>query len=98
MKARNRLVVSRSPRRIRVAGGMLVLPPVGLLDLPPDGAVGNFMGIAALRFDTPVGLVAVFLHDLGDGDVDRILDAQRSEAEAQLGVNYARRALWWERP
>ena len=56
------------------------------------------MGIAALRFSTPAGTVAVFLHDLGSADIAVILEAQRNEAEAQLGEGYARRPLWWEKP
>ena len=73
-----------------------MLPPVALRDLPPDAVIGSFMGVAALRFATPVGLVAVFLHDLGAGDIASIFAAQRREAEAQLGEGYARCAFWWE--
>lgn len=88
----------RSPRRVRLDEGILALPPVGLRDLPPDGVIGSFMGVAALRFATPVGLIAVFLHDLDAGDISSIFAAQRREAEAQLGDGYARRAFWWEKP
>ena len=59
---------------------------------------GLFKGVAALKFTTPVGLVAVFLHDLGCNDLTLVLEAQRRQAEAQLGSGYARRALWWESP
>lgn len=86
------------PRRVRLDEGVLVLPPVCLGDLPPDGVIGSFMGIVALRFSTPVGAVAVFLHDLAEADVALILKSQRREAEAQLGEGYARRAFWWEKP
>ena len=84
------------PRRVRLDEGTLVLPPVGLADLPPDGVVGGFMGIAALRFATKAGVVAIFLHDLDQATLDAVLDAQRRQAELQLGEGYARRALWWE--
>ena len=90
--------IRQSPRRVRVAEGTLVLPPVALLDLPSGGVIGNFMGVAALRFPTPAGSVAVFLHDLNGSDVARILQPQRRQAEAQLGEDYARRAFWWEKP
>lgn len=90
--------VRQSPRRVRLDDGVLVLPPVGLRDLPPNGVIGLFMGIAALRFSTPVGTVAVFLHDLGSADIAVIFEAQRNEAEAQLGDGYARPPLWWEKP
>ena len=86
------------PRRVRLNGGTLILPPVQLSDLPPDGVVGQFMGVAALRFSTQAGLVAVFLHDLGEDALGAILEAQRHQAEAQLGTGYARRAFWWELP
>jgi len=84
------------PRRARVAEGVLVLPPVGLADLPPDGVIGSFMGIAALRYKAKAGVIAVFLHDLDDASLRAILEAQRRQAELQLGEDYARRALWWE--
>jgi len=77
----------QSPRRVTVDEGILVLPPASLRDLPPDGVIGSFMGIAALRFTTPAGLVAMFLHDP---------PAQRRQAELQLGADYARRPFWWE--
>ena len=99
MKPHARFTAARqSPRRVRLDEGVLVLPPIGLRDLPPDGVIGSFMGIAALRFSTPAGPVAVFLHDLGSADIAMIFEAQRNEAEAQLGNDYARRPLWWERP
>lgn len=99
MKARARLpAAAQAPRRVRLGEGTLVLPPVTLQDLPPGGMVGSFMGIAALRFTAAAGTIAVFLHDLGADDIARILDAQRREAEAQLGQHYGRRALWWEKP
>ena len=88
----------QSPRRVRLDDGTLVLPPCTLPDLSPDGVIGSFMGIGALRFATPVGAVAVFLHDLREDDIALILKAQRREAEAQLGESYARRAFWWEVP
>ena len=88
----------QSPRRVRVDDGVLVLPPVAINNLPPGGSIGTFMGIAALRFATPSGVVAVFLHDLGKDDIATILAAQRREAEAQLAAGYARRPLWWEKP
>jgi hypothetical protein len=88
---------AQSPRRVRLDDGTLVLPPVTLRDLPSDGVIGSFMGIAALRFATPAGAIAVFLHDLTDDDIADILAAQRRQAEAQLGAGYGRRALWWER-
>lgn len=88
---------AQSPRRVRLDEGILVLPPVILRDLPPDGVIGSFMGIAALRFTTPAGSIAVFLHDLRDDDIAEILASQRRQAEAQLGAGYGRRALWWER-
>lgn len=84
------------PRRIRVAEGTLVLPPATLRDLPPDGTVGTFMGVLALRHATPIGTVAMFLHDLPSDALGAILRAQRRQAEAQLGEGYSRRALWWE--
>ena len=87
---------AQSPRRVRLDEGTLVLPPVTLRELPPDGTVGTFMGLAALRFTTPAGLIAVFLHDLREDDMSQILAAQRREAEAQLGTGYSRRAFWWE--
>lgn len=86
----------QSPRRVRLDEGTLVLPPVSLRDLPPDGVIGSFMGIAALRFVTPAGPIAVFIHDLQDEDVAEILGSQRRQAEAQLGAGYGRRAFWWE--
>ena len=89
-------VAAQSPRRVSLAEGILVLPPASLRELPPDGVIGSFMGIAALRFTTPAGLVAMFLHDLPDADIEAILEAQRRQAELQLGVDYARRAFWWE--
>ena len=99
MKSRTRiLAAAQSPRGVRLEEGTLVLPPVTLQDLPPGGVISRFMGIAALRFTTPVGPVAVFLHDLNNDDVAMIFSAQRREAEAQLGAGYARRALWWEKP
>lgn len=88
----------RGPRRIRLDEGVLVLPPVSLRDLPPGGTVGLFKEVAALRFSTPAGVIAVFLHDLDNPDMAQILEAQRREAEAQLGERYAHTALWWERP
>ena len=88
----------KSPRRVRVGDGTLVLPPVTLQDLPPGGVIGRFMGIASLLFTTAAGTIAVFLHDLGDDDRERIFAGQRRQAEAQLGEHYARRALWWEKP
>lgn len=88
--------VPQSPRRVRLDAGTLVLPPVSLRDLPPDGVLGSFMGIAALRFTTAAGEIAVFLHDLAKADVSQILEWQRRQAEAQLGAGYGRRALWWE--
>jgi hypothetical protein len=98
MRRANRFrAAPQSPRRVRVQDGVLVLPPVAIRDLPPSGSIGTFMGIAALRFETPVGSAAVFLHDLGAEDVLAILESQRREAEAQLGQGYARRALWWEK-
>lgn len=99
MTSRPRIpAATQSPRRVRLPEGTLVLPPVTLQDLPPGGVVGAFMGVAALRFSAAVGTVAVFLHDLGGDDIALILRAQRREAEAQLGENYGRRALWWEKP
>ena len=88
----------QAPRWVRLAEGTLVLLTVTLRDLPPGGVVGHFMGVAALRFSVPAGTIAVLLHDLGADDIDVILRAQRREAEAQLGANYGRRALWWEAP
>lgn len=87
---------ARAPRRVPLAEGTLVLPPVSLADLPPDGTPGLFLGVLALRYATKIGSVAIFLHDLDPGDVAQILEQQRAEAEAQLGVGYARRAFWWE--
>lgn len=99
MAARKKFVsITQSPRRVRLPEGTLVLPPVTLHDLPPGGIVSHFMGVAALLFAVPAGTIAVFLHDLGSDDIDAILRAQRREAEAQLGANYGRRALWWEAP
>ena len=97
-KASTPPAVPQSPRRVRLEDGVLVLPPVSLQELPPGGSVGTFMGVAAMRFSTPVGTVAVFLHDLATDDVAAILAAQRRQAEAQLGAGYARRAFWWEQP
>ncbi len=98
-RGRSRLQgAAKSPARVPLPEGTLVLPPVALADLPPGGVIGSFLGIAALRFSTPVGTVAVFLHDLTDNDIARVLDAQRREAEAQLGAGYARGAFWWGRP
>ena len=98
MTARNwtTAATSRGPRRVRLDDGILVLPPVTLSDLPPDGVIGTFRGIAALRFTTPAGAVFVFLHDLPGDDVTLILDVQRQQAELQLGQGYARRPFWWE--
>ena len=84
--------MKRSSPRSRTA----VLPPASLCDLPPDGVIGSFMGVAALRFTTPAGPVAMFLHDLPDADIEAILEAQRRQAELQLGADYARRVFWWE--
>jgi hypothetical protein len=89
---------AQSPRRVRLDDGVLVLPPVSMGDLPPDGVIGSFRGVAALRFVTAAGPIAVFLHDLNPDDLGMILETQRREAEAQLGNGYARRALWWEKP
>lgn len=92
MTSRPRIpAATQCPRRVRLPEGTLVLPPVTLQDLPPGG-------VAALRFSAAVGTVAVFLHDLDGDDIALILRAQRREAEAQLGENYGRRALWWEKP
>lgn len=89
---------TQDPRRALLKDGTLVLPPFSLRDLPPDCALGTFMGVLALRYVAPRGgLIAAFVHDLGDEDVRSILDHQRAEAEAQLGAGYARRAMWWER-
>ena len=88
----------QSPRRVNLDEGVLVLPPVSLREMPPGGSVGSFMGVAAMKFSTPMGTVAVFLHDLGADDVAAILTAQRRQAEAQLGAGYGRRAFWWEQP
>lgn len=84
------------PRRRRFPEGTLVLPPVSLHELPPDGIVGRFLGIPALKFTTATGLVAVFLHDLRRADIDALLAQQRAVAESHLGLNYARRRQWWE--
>lgn len=96
IKDRTRLTPPRGPRRVKLHDGVLVLPPVALEDLPPDGVLGTFLGVAALRFVTPSGTIAVFLHDLTNEDVAAILEAQRRQAELQLGEGYARRAFWWE--
>jgi hypothetical protein len=61
-------------------------------------AARKTIAAVAQTFATPVGTIAVFLHDLGSDDIEAILRAQRREAEAQLGENYGRRALWWEKP
>ena len=81
--------LSKGPSCLRLDAGLLVLPPITLRDLPNNGVIGHFMCVAALRFATPGGTVAVFLHDLADADLALILDAQRYEAKAQLGSNYA---------
>lgn len=86
----------QAPRRVVLDEGTLVLPPVGLNDLPLDATVGTFKGVLALRYMTPIGLVAVFLHDLERDDLDAVLRAQRRQAEVQIGEGYARRAMWWE--
>ncbi len=88
---------TQEPRRVRLDEGTLVLPPISLRDLPPDCTLGTFMGVLALRYVARGGLIAAFVHDLGEDDVRSILDHQRAEAEAQLGAGYARRAMWWER-
>ena len=64
----------------------------------PDPRISSFMGIAAHRFMTPAGPIAVFLHDLRGDDIERILSVLRREVEAQLGRSYAPRAPWRERP
>ena len=86
------------PRRVQLDEGILVLPPFGLRDLPAGGVISLFLGIIPLRFETPEGLMAAFLHDHGDDDRAQIFAGQRRQAEAQLGEHYARRAIWWERP
>lgn len=88
----------QSPRRLRLDNEILVLPPVTLRDLPPDGVLGFFMGVLSLRFQTPAGSMAIFVHDLTDSDRTLIFEGQRRQAEVQLGAGYARRALWWEKP
>lgn len=92
---RRGLVFGRVPRRVRLAEGTLVLPPVRLVDLPPNGVIGSFMGVAALRFATPSGLVAVFQHDLHEEDLAAMLAVQRRQAQAQLGLDYAVSRRWW---
>ena len=72
-----------------------MLPPVTLRDLPPDGQIGKFMSTVALRFTTPAGLIAVFLHDLSNDDLAEVMASQRRQAEAQLGAGYGHRVLWW---
>jgi hypothetical protein len=88
--------VRQVPRRIYLDEGFLIVPPTSLRDLPPDGVVGSFMGLPAVRFITARGLAAVFLHDLCSIDLNHVMDAQRHQAEAQLGADYARRVQWWE--
>lgn len=77
-------------------GTVLILPPARLSDLPPSGRVSLYRGLPALRYDTTLGGVVVFLHDLHPDDVAEVLDAQRHQAEVQLGKGYDRRAFWWE--
>lgn len=87
----------RGPWRFRFADEteLVVERPVSLRRLPPDPTFGRFHGIAAVLFDTPRGRIAAFLHDLDRASVDALLDSQRREAEAQLGI-YAMPRQWWE--
>ena len=96
VKAQRFATSAQVPRRVLLEEGLLVLPPIALRDLPPDGVIGSFMGLPALRFTTARGRAAVFLHDLCSNDLSHIMDAQRHQAEAQLGADYARRVQWWE--
>lgn len=85
-------------RVLRVDEGTLILPPTALDKLPHGGVVRSFLGLAALRYATPAGTFAVFLHDLNADDIARLLSSQRRQAEAQLGKNYTRRGHWEEKP
>lgn len=90
-------VAAKRPRLLPLDEGTLVLPPVTLLELPPEAVIGFFLGVVALRFTAPAGTIAVFLHDLRNDDIAEILASQRRQAEAQLGADYGRQAPWWER-
>jgi hypothetical protein len=79
-------------RRVRLEQGTLVLPPARLRDLPAGCTVGWFLGLPAVKFDTGDGVLAAFLHDLHSDDLASVLNAQRRQAELQLGAGYARPA------
>jgi len=93
---RRLIAVKSEPRRKRVGGAELVVPPFELDDLPPGGMFGSFQGIAALKFATQRGIVYALLHDLPMADLRKFLDVQREQAEAQFGRGYASRPAWWE--
>jgi hypothetical protein len=69
--------------------GTLILPPTALDKMPYGGVIRSFLGLAAVRYATPAGTFAVFLHDLSADDIARLLTSQRYQAEAQLGTGYA---------
>lgn len=88
------LAATPAPRRAIFDEGELLLPPITMSDIPSGCNIGYFMSLAALRFTTPAGIIAVFLHDLDQNELSLILKEQRREAEAQLGKNYAPRVLF----
>lgn len=93
---RSQTVATRPPGQVRLDQGTLVLKPARLADQSPSMSPGTFMGLFALRANTPVGPVAVFVHDLSVDDLRSILAWSRLQAEAQLGRNYDANPFWWE--